>query len=513
MAWGLTTLLCKLNGTPLEAWGEGEFSGLGLRYDLPGWLQKGHVTIAARSRADAITRHRTHQGYRLAVVDNLNTVVAHGYVRNPQKDGRRITYEFNGPWSRHNDEFYTTTINPAWSLREFMLSLLASVPAVYVNGANIASNSTAIGEFGAQAILDGPGLRVGEAITSVLDMSDGSGDIYDYYCVPRPLLGGIRPQLDAAYYQVRSETAEADYWITTDDLDQSAAGQDAHIYQLATQFLVQPGHLLGTATSTGIDLVDSTAPFLAAGVKPGDVVVNKTKSISQGQKIWCYVATVSSDGQTCGTRLNEGQGWASGDAYDIEMKDATAISSPAVGDTSYWDVETEVVRAPAMNTTQAAQFAARLVDTFSRPIRQQPIAIGGPFLTSKGGGRWPLWYALRRPCRIRLQDDSDSRDGLTFSLAERHGVFTTALDYDHDQRLLRVTPNSESDRLDKLLQNAGIVRGQTVDAGQRHGGGHQVGIPGIPWWLDRNARMAQWQQQGEWDPAWIGDESAAPTGW
>lgn len=515
MNWCLSINLYTQAGVPVESFGQ-RFDGLGVRCDLPGWLQKLWFNTPTRHGADASNRLKTHQGLKAVVFDNLNTVIATADVRAVRRIGRLVRYECTGAWERHNDEFYTTEIDPAWSVRTLLRSMISnSVPAVHENAANFVNNGTAVGEYGAQAILDGPGLRVRESIPELLDISDSSGNIYDYWVQPRPFLRGFIPQKDAAYYQIRSETGNADFTVTQGDLEQSAAEQEAHIYRLATSFQVRPGHLVGTATSTGIDLVDSTAPFLAAGVKSGDVVVNKTKSISMAQKIWCYVATVNEDGDTCGTRLNEGQGWSSGDAYDIEMQDATAISSPVSAAASYWDVETEIVEAPAMNTAQAAQFAARLVNTFSKPIRQQPITIGGPYLTGAAGGRWPLWYALRRPCRIRVQDEEDSRASLTFSLGSNHGLFSVSVDYDHDQRLLRVTPNSASDRLDKLLQLAGVVHGQTVDAGHRkHGHGQVVvGPGGIPWWLDRNARNQKYKEAGQWDPAWIGDESAAPTGW
>lgn len=507
------------NGTEhLESFGD-SFTGLGVRCSLPGWLQKLEFTIAAKSEADALHRWREHHGDWIVLSDHRGRVLANAWVLDVQRQpgSLRVKYICKGSWERYDAEFYNsedTEIDPADDIETTIQNLVQTISVAYYDAANIEANTEEVGEFHIADVEDGPGFLPGEAIRELLDFRDASGNQWDFWSEPRWMKSGL-PLLEAAKYVQRPTSGTPDFTVDLNDITTSEMWS-AHIYDLATTISILPGHLTGTATQTGTDpylnLQDNTVNFAEYNVQDGDVIVNLTETSSQGERIWCHVAGVTwNDGGSfweLGTRLNNGTSWDSGDDYDIKLqapkKPATASSTTA----DYWTVEV-VISAPELDQTAAANLAVALKNELSVPVLQQPFVIGGPYIRNASGAKIPIFELLRKPYFVRISGMDDARAALSYSAANRYGMFVTAVDYEHDTRTLRVTPNRPTDRLDALLKNAGITRGEAVESGGR--GGDETSD--YPWWLDRRAHYLKWKQEGGWDPDWIGDPKEAPDNW
>ena len=475
--------------TALEAWGQ-NFSGLQIRCNLPGWLEKMWFVVKANSKADAQAR-RHHHGQRIIVSDN-QAVVASGYVYAVERDGLHVRYECAGPWRRHDNEFYTTSIVPDDDIPTLLQAVLsANVPAVWVDADNFDANATEVGDLFAREIERGVGVMPSAVVKALLGMRDAASSLYDYYVLPAPL-DACLPQLEVAYYQAREKTrATADWYLRRADLVESDRGEHSHIYDYQSDVTVLYGKVTGTATNASIILVDTTTNFVEVGVNPGDMVTNITQTISSGDWMGAEVAgigTTTNPNDTLTMRLSQGGSWAISDEYSIKLNEPMYLNTPANNaNADLWTSVGEPFEAMELNATQAAQYAAELVSDLSNPIYQEPFTIGAPNIRDINGGRWPVWAMLRKPSYVRIVDQDISDNPLNIDLIGRIGLFTTALDYNHDERVLSVTPTQPSDRLDVRLQQAGILSGQTIES--TRGSAH-----GAFWWHWDNVIVGQFGQ-------------------
>lgn len=462
-----------LDGTNMVRGFGANHSGLEVRCNLPGWLEKMSFWVKAKHRPDALERKDRDFGTRMVVSDN-DRVVVHGYVYAVDVDGLHVRYECVGPWRRHANQFYVGPIDPADDVATVLQDALSTnVPAIHVDANNFDDNATTAKDLFRTEIESGLGVLPVDVVKAILSMRGPSEEnaypLYDYYCLPRDLVNGL-PQLDTAVYEVRDkERSYADWYIKRRDLLPDDAGEHSHIYDYQSTVTIAYGKVQGTATGGGANqMIDTTKNFLELGVQPRDLITNLDSNLSA----WIAAINTTTNPNDTLAVVGIDFGTPANPDYSISLeKLAYASATQATGD-AYTDLWTSVA-APyefqQLNSTQAAQLAGEMVADLSNPILQQPFTIAGGHVRDVNGGYWPVWALLRRPSYIRITDNGISNNADNIDLIERVGMFTTALDYSHDDRTMTVTPTQPSDRLDVRLQSAGILPGQGVEPVHRAG--------------------------------------------
>jgi hypothetical protein len=459
----------NLAGTAvLESFGS-KFNQLEVRCNLPGWLEKLSFIVRARNRPDALNRKDRDFGSRIVVADN-DAVIAHAYVYAVDVDGIHVRYECTGAWRRHLNQFYVGPIDPADDIATVLKDILSTnVPAVVVRATNFDDNATTAKDLFRREIESGLGVLPQDAVKAILQMRGPSETnvypLYDYYTAPQDLLAGL-PQLDMAYYRQRDMTRTHTTWyIRSRDLLPGDAGEHSHIYDYQSTVTVAYGKVQGTATGGSANLlIDTTKNFAEEGVRIQDLCTHLTDNLA------AWVVAISTTTNPNDTLSTPGLNWGGGgDSYSITLE-VPAYKSVQASGTVYDELWTSVA-APyeflELNSTQATQLAGELVQDLSNPILQQPFTIGSNRVRTITGGYRPAWWLLREPSYMRIVDNSISNNADNIDLIERIGLFTTALDYSHDDRTMTVTPTQPSDRLDVRLQSAGILSGQGTEPAHR----------------------------------------------
>ena len=227
----------------------GEPANVGIRASLPGWVKTTEITIRAKSRADAYERYRTHLGQRMAVGDNaIDQPITEGRIYEIVPDGRHVHYICAGPWKEHERELDVTSYTATDTLASVITDILTDHVAVLSSDkSNIDANSTQIGSVWNTKASTG-GITPADAITEILDMSDSSGNVWDYWCVPEPFNGVSLGQY-LPYYKARSTTAAINWQCELADLKQLSMSR--HIWNLARDVTVYYGSS-PTATASSV---------------------------------------------------------------------------------------------------------------------------------------------------------------------------------------------------------------------------------------------------------------------
>lgn len=434
-----------------------DIADVGLRWSLPGGLQKYTLTIRARSKYDAIARSRGQHGDRLVIHDNwVDWPVADGWIGEIQPDGRHVHYICSSYWWAHA-RLYETAVNyPTDTLSATIAALITSfVTPVSTSTANITTNSTTLADWGAESGVLNEGEYPQSLIEEMLAISDSSNRQYDYWIQPGPLFYG-KPTKPSAYYKVRNVTnPTADWLVTKDMLVPGHQHGGSHIWELATEVTVFYKHITGT--HDGGDgkgyLSDSTTDFVAAGVQVGDIVTNLTDERTDSVRGIPNVNKLE-------LSWTEDPRFDDGDAYNVEMQEAQGVTVSTTH--SPWK-RTIKVNAHRMNKIQATQYGNQLLNIYSQPLHQQPLVIGSPYIL-KNQGRRPLWRPFIGGGYFRGVDF----DLQPNSSATQTAFLATALDYQYRDNTLRVVLSLPDSRLDAVLSDAGVgPGGHTVTTGGR----------------------------------------------
>jgi len=224
-------------------------ANVGIRASLPGWVKTVEVTVRANSRIDAYERYRMHLGQRMAIADGLlDRPVAEGRIYEIVPDGRHVHYICAGPWKEHERQLDLTTYTSTNSLDTVIKAMLtAHVSVLSSDQSNIDANSTQIGSVWDTKSSTG-GITPAEAITELLEMSDSSGNIWDYWVIPEPFSGVSLGQY-LPYYKARSTTAAINWQCELADLKQLSMSR--HIWNLARDVTVYYGSS-PTATASSV---------------------------------------------------------------------------------------------------------------------------------------------------------------------------------------------------------------------------------------------------------------------
>lgn len=459
-----------IDGTPLESFGRDHF-GFRVRCALPGWLQKMQFGVAAKSASDArraASRYNGHHGQRMMVYRPGRNLLQ-GYTRQIEPDGRFIHYECNGTWGRFDDDYHTDPIPPDDTITTVFQGICGSVTPVYVDAANFATNSTEVGEFGTDDIEVGPGIRPGQAIKTLLQMSNSGFEQFDFATLTRALGLNGAAQVDAAHYTVRDPTpGRPDFILNLSDLTSRKVTSD--IYDLVTDVQIKPGKVAGTHDAGSHPyLTDSTTNFLDLGVTTdGCYALNKTKTESLGSNVFGWVAAITNNGHTLGALT--GYPWENGDEYVVVSIYHTLTPATASGDVHFWEVKGTPIEAPELTYAQAAHLAESIIARLSVPVVNIPFTVGRDTIRDFNGAPRSVWELLHRPVVVAIENDSNLIAKGSYSVPDMEAFYMVALDADYEQRVVTLTMG-EDHRLDAVLQRAGVTAGQAIQPEPRGAAG------------------------------------------
>jgi hypothetical protein len=433
---------------------------VGIRWSLPGGVQRFEITVRAKSKVDSYIRYKDHLGHRFALFDNLVDKYIGGQCYEIVPDGNTIKYICGSWWKRANDDDYKVGDFPATGDTDAIIKdiLTDSVSFDSTDQTNIDPSSVAIGGW----VPEFPGVRPVDAIgeLALVGAVVGGEDVpMDFYFVD-PSFNGTQMQAPLPYLKSRSTTADPDWVFNIEDLAPGALTLARHIWDLKTDIYIGYGRLGGThdGADGSSKLIDSTADFITDGVRPGDRVVNITDDTV------FEVAAVTN--LTTLTFTNDASAsWDSApaeDVYSIKLREPkwTAVNSPATSDWGtvlYKEVHME------MDQTQAEQYRDQLYTTYNDAVLQQSFVVSAPHINSGTGLGRALWRPLMGNSFYFRADDIFPEAALFDTSDDREKAFmAVAMDYTYRDNRLRVVPSTNDPRLDAILNQAGILNGQII---------------------------------------------------
>ena len=440
--------------TPTEALGD--VSELGVKWGMPGGLQRIELTVKARSRYDAYARYKGHLGQRIAVYDSFCDRYLGGQIYEIIPDGWHVTYVCGTDWKRTYDDFYNVSDFPGAGDTDVIIKdiLTDSVSIASADQTNIAGSGVAIGGW----IPDHtPGTYPGNAIAELANIGDSTAAQMDFYFVDQPFLGA-RMQAPQPYFKARSTTADPDWIFSIEDLAPNGLTMARNIWNLKTLVWIAYGRLSGVHDGgDGHDtLVDGTTPatFITDLVRPGDRVINVT------QNTVFEVDALTSETELSFTDGASG-GWDDDDVYSIKLRDPIWTAGSAES-SDYWSVRYREIR-PELDQVQAEIYRDQLADTFSAPILQQAFVISSPTIKDTIGAKWPLWRPLMGDSFYFRVSDIFPEAAIFGTSDNREQTFmAVAMDYTYSNNRLRVVPSMPDSRLDAILNQAGLINAQMI---------------------------------------------------
>lgn len=445
-------------------------ANVGVRWQVPGGVQRIELMIRARSRADAYDRYNRHHGQRIIITDNFQDgPVMSGQIYEIVPDGRWVNYLMAGTWKRHNDRFYTIDnfqdiTTPTDDTDVVIKDILDDkVTLLSTDRSQIAASGVNIGGWHPPEEI---GIPAGDAIAELASIGDSSSNPMDYYVIERPFLGA-RPQSPVPVLEVRSKTAAPDWLIAQEDLAGGGLQQSRHVWEFKTDVRIGYGRVTGskTGTTSATVLTDTSANFIVDGVTVGDVVTNITDG-STGE-----VSNVGSATQLTVHALSGGtdNDFDFNDRYSIQMQrprwTSSDTSASLEATIDLWTVEFRDVQMD-MDATQAALYRSAILSLYEQPVQQQAIVIGAPTIRDAHGARWPLWRVLaHNGGYVRFLDFApEVVSGSERGADHRRSFRIAAMDYTYKNNQLRLVPDLPDSRLDAILRQAGLLSGQLISS-------------------------------------------------
>lgn len=428
-----------------------EPSDIGIRWSLPGGLQRATVTVSTRNKAESLQRYQEHHGQRMMIVDNTQRPICIGWIYEIKLTNTGVQYIVGGAWKRHRQLLNATIYDTADTTADVLEDTLTNFVEVVDE-----TNFTNIDPDTLTPIIDGwqPNLRGGrysdDIIKDLIAMGDSTGAQWDYWL--EPFARGTLVEKHIAHFEQRTSGGSPDWVVNTDDL--ASLDVSTNIWNLTTDIEVYYGFIDGTASGAGTvsTLTDATATFIDDGVQEGDSIYN----VTNGEKARVILVT-----QTTIMSADFTTPWAMSDKYAIKMANAqvpiTKTSTPA-----FWKVE-QIDKQTRLSSAQADNFADETIERFSKAVQQQSFVVTSPFIRNAGGACLPLWDVIKNGGGYIAIRDLDP----TFSsLSDRSNTFSAfriiAVDFEYASNRLRISLDNEDGRLDVLLKKAGIVNGEII---------------------------------------------------
>ena len=434
-----------------------------VRCALPGWLQRLEITIRAGSRIEAYERYQGHHGQGLALFDSyVNQPIVDGWIIEIIPDGRYVHYIAGGGWKRH-DEHHITTVPGNEDTDAYLKNTVltaSTVPAISTDESNIDTTGTAAEN--AIKVDETIGNTPQELIERITRAGTSNDLPLDYWVQSQPL-SGVELQAPIPYLKERSTSSSIDWQVRLRDLVDVSMSRN--IWDLANDVkiyfdwytLLNGSHTAGDTTLA----VDSESNF-AAG--------QEIEVALQSNRFHRTYVTATSAGQLT---IAEGIPHNASDnalVSKINPLQDTAAATDSTSQSDYWTREwrlvEENIRGSNSDLAPVHQLRDTILDQLKDPAQRASFTVGSRSVRDNNLGRWPIWRMLQAPGYIRINDLFPAAGLLSLSLDDLRAFWTSALDYDHSTRRMRVTPDAYlgDNRLDVILQRlgAGIGQGVTV---------------------------------------------------
>lgn len=433
---------------------------VGIRWSLPGGIQRVELTVKAHSRYDAYERYVRHQGHRIALYDNLCSSYIGSQIYEVIPDGRHVTYVCAGPWKRTFDRQYDVSdmgdlTIPTDDINVVIKDILDDkVDVDSGDTTNVSDSGVNIGAWSPE--MRGAYLLAGEAINELYKVGDSSNSPTDFYFVDQSF-DGAQMQAPHAYLKSRLATADPDWIFNSSDLAPNGLTMARHIWDLRRQIIIGFGRLTGTDTGGGnaAFLTDAGGVDFRTYVTIGDTVLNYT------QDELFRVSAVAQTVLTFQTPDHAGD-WDNGDRYVVFLRDPSYTTWATSTETDLWDPRHREIH-NEFDQTQAEAYRDAMLALYEKPQQQQAFVIGAPTIRDGNGVRWPLWRVFMGTSFYFRADDLFPEAALIGDSDNRETTFmAVAMDYTHSSGLLRVVPTTGDSRLDAMLGEAGIISGQII---------------------------------------------------
>lgn len=431
------------------------------RCSLPGWLQRLEITVKAKSKMDAYDRYYGHHGHGMAIFDTYGVrPILDGWVYEVVPDGRHVTYIVGGGWKRMTDQTETTPpATASTGTADYLKSVLtAHAPAISSNHDDIDATGTAIGHsFQLRRNTGSTPQEIAEYVAAVGTSQDY---ILDFW-VQGDVFKNVQLQKPLPFLKARKTEGEYRWQVRLRDLAEQSFAR--HIWELINYvqiYFTWTTQLNGAASAGATALtVDSIANFAV-----GDEVEIQLDNDRT------FRASISARSGTTLT-INEDLPHSAPDDGVIYRRDPLQDSSAAQDSSSqsrYWTRQYRIVEADILGNyfsqSQANQIRDGYLADLKAPIQQASFTIGAGRVRSAAGAIWPTWRMLHAPSYIRINDLFPTAALVSLALDAQAVFFTQGMDYDHNARRLRITPDAffGDNRIDVLMQRLGLKVGQAV---------------------------------------------------
>ena len=432
-----------------------DYESLGVRWSLPGGIQRIEVVIKTRNKYELHERMNTHAGQRIAIYSPQMTLPISGWIYevNSVGDGL-VEYVMFGAWRRLKDVYDVTVYDPTDTSGEVLEKALDDHCLFYSgDDSNITMTGSPIGGW---QVADETGSTLQDIASDMIDMSDSSYLKYEFWMIDDTLNGNKLMQL-TPYFKPRDATAPVTWQVDVEELNGLRLGMG--IIDTFSNITIYYDTVGGNATGgSATTLIDTGAAFTTSGLSEGDRVINETDG-SAGR-----IDTIDSATQLTISALSGGTAnvFASGDFYTITLQDMQSVNVNATAVNGIWRKEWREIKR-GFNATLATRYANMLLKFKNVYQQQSPFTIGSKTIRDKSGARWPLLEMIARGGGyLRINNLYPDAADYTVGLNNSSTFIITAMDYDNVSGQMRVVVDSPDRRLDVRLFTAGILNGEMV---------------------------------------------------
>lgn len=444
-----------------------EVERLGIRWNLETYgVERIEVTVKTRGPLDQYNRMNTHFGgdnaamQRLAVFDNNVYQCVSGFITGIRPEGQnQVTYIAKGPGWNHYDQYGPTVTNytSATTTSAMLINFLDDDVFILSDDmSNIEETSTALGGWQHPAHF---GIYPGDYIEFARKAGNSAGQLWDYWCVDRPLLWGNLQDF-TPYFSNRANRTTPDWKVSINDL--SSLSLDRDMSQFRSSANIWYGTYLMTAASGGgtATLNVTGATFLDGRFSVGDEVRNLTDGST------ARIREIASSTQLLTSNLNGGSDnlFSSGDSVSIQCKGLFNQSSAGSYSTFYHLNRRLAEHRPELNATQAAQYSTAMHDFYGVPVQSAAFTVSSLWIRDANGAKRPLWAPIFEGGGVIQITDLYPAAAVSLNQATNNldTFFITSMDYDYTSNQLRVGVNVPDSRLDAKLRMAGILGSEMI---------------------------------------------------
>lgn len=434
-------------------------ANIGVRWALPGGVQRIEVTLRPRSEQDAFNRYRYNVGDQLVLFDDfLDKPIARGWIYEGRYDGKAITYIAGGAWKRHSDELVTTAPTSTDDTDDYLKVALDSVLSGGMEESNIMSTGVTIGYYEIDTVR---GEYPDKIIADLVRMGDSSANIIDYWTQDRAFTSALTVPAPAAHLQARDSSAAATWKLRRADLKQNSLSRNAWSLRNQIDAYYGPTTTLSADANGGATSISVTSAASIAAEYEIEI------TLDSGRTHKSVVDSVSGTTVNLVDKIpNTGTNpTASSGNLVRTISPLTKISrNDTPSQANYWLRQHKEVAA-TYDATAAQNFADGMLTALAYPAAENAFTIGGPWIYDGDGRRWPIWRILTAPGVLEISDLAPDGDLLSQSIDALRSFRVIAVDYDHSARAARVVPDSWNgdQRIDVLLQQLGANVGQMIN--------------------------------------------------